>query len=218
MVTVSDDVTAVEIELVDGRLGCPGCGGRLRPWGRARARRVRESLQGTGPVVEHHPRRARCQRCRATHVLLPCGLAARRADGAAVIAAAVEAKVATGQGHRAIARRLGRPASTVRGWLRSFTASAEAIAAAFTALIARHAADAAALWPAAAGEAVRQALAVLGAWARALAGRLGVVELAWQQAAMGPCRGWLFSAPWWARATQHELALTGQVVGPPASR
>lgn len=150
-------------------------------------------------------------------MLLPAVLAARRADGAAVIAAAVEAKVVAGRGHRAIARQLGRPASTVRGWLRSFASAADQITTVFTALVARHAPDAAALWPAPANSGVRQALAVLGAWSRVLAARVGVVEVAWQLAAITACHGWLFCAPWWSRAGQHELTLTATPAGAPAS-
>jgi hypothetical protein len=63
-------------------------------------------------------------------VLLPVTCLARRADEAAVIGAALEAKAA-GAGHRAIAGQLGRPASTVRGWLRAFTAWAELVRQAF---------------------------------------------------------------------------------------
>lgn len=218
MVTVSDDVSAVEVDLAEGRIGCPDCGGQLRPWGSARARRIRESLTGTASVVAHRPRRARCRGCRATHVLLPHGLAARRADGAVVIAAAVEAKLLTGQGHRAIARGLGRPVSTVRGWLRSFAASAEVIATVFTAAVVRHAPDAAALWPAPVRGGGGQALAVLGAWARTVAVRLGVVEVAWHRAALVACQGRLFCAPWWARSSQHEPALTPAGPGAPGSR
>ncbi len=83
-----------------------------------------------------------------THVLLEAGLAARRADTAAVIASAIEAKAATGHGHRVIAALLGRAASTVRGWLRAFAASAGPITEVFTALSHRDGADAAGLWPA----------------------------------------------------------------------
>jgi hypothetical protein len=32
----------VETDLAAGVIACPGCGGRLRPWGHARARRVRD--------------------------------------------------------------------------------------------------------------------------------------------------------------------------------
>ena len=58
----------------------------------------------------------------------------RRADAVSVIGAALEAKAA-GAGHRAIAAVLGRPAATVRGWLRRFTARAEQLRAAFTRLL-----------------------------------------------------------------------------------
>ena len=68
-------------------------------------------------------------------MLLPAWCLARRADAAAVIGLALEAKAA-GAGHRAIAARLGRPASTVRGWLRAFTARAEQVRQVFTALAA----------------------------------------------------------------------------------
>ena len=46
---------------------------------------------------------------------------ARRADAGEGIGRALEAKAA-GVGHRVIAGRLGRPASTVRGWLRALAA------------------------------------------------------------------------------------------------
>ena len=41
MLTVGKDAGGVERLLVEGRLGCPGCGGRLRGWGHARPRVVR---------------------------------------------------------------------------------------------------------------------------------------------------------------------------------
>lgn len=217
MVTVGQDVLAVDADLRGGLIACPGCGGRLRPWGSARVRRIRQRLEDSGRVVVHRPRRALCGGCGATHVLLPVVLAARRADGAAVIAAAIEAKVVSGRGHRAIAQQLGRPVTTVRGWLRSFSRSAGQITTVFTALVARHAPDAAALWPApATGGGVRQALSVLSAWAQVLASRLGVVEVAWHLAAITTCHGRLFCAPWWSRTGQHELTLTSAPVGTPA--
>src|SRR6185503_16158453 len=57
----------VETDLAAGAIACPGCGGALRPWGHARARRVRDLIT----TVALRPRRARCSACRATHVLLP---------------------------------------------------------------------------------------------------------------------------------------------------
>jgi hypothetical protein len=57
-----------------------------------------------------------------------------------VIGAALEA-AAAGAGHRRIAGLLGRPASTVRGWLRRFAGRAERARAFFTVLLARTAPD-----------------------------------------------------------------------------
>lgn len=69
-----------------------------------------------------------------THVLLATSCLLRRADGVDVIGAALRAK-ATGAGHRPIAERLGRPVSTVRGWLRAFARNAEMMRSVFTALL-----------------------------------------------------------------------------------
>jgi len=67
-------------------------------------------------------------------VLLAQGWLSRRADAACVIGAALEANAA-GAGHRSIARRLGRPVSTVRGWLRRFASRSEQLRAGFTRLL-----------------------------------------------------------------------------------
>lgn len=69
-----------------------------------------------------------------THVLLAVSCLLRRADGVDVIGAALRAKAA-GAGHRPIAARLGRSASTVRGWLRVFAGDAETARSMFTALL-----------------------------------------------------------------------------------
>jgi hypothetical protein len=69
-----------------------------------------------------------------THVLLAVSCLRRRADGVEVIGAALRAK-ATGAGHRRMARWLGRPASTVRGWLRAFGRNAEVVRSALTGLL-----------------------------------------------------------------------------------
>ena len=156
--------------------------------------------------------------CGATHVLLAVSLALRRADAAAVIASAVQAKIADGWGHRRIAARIGRPASTVRGWLRAFTASAERIGHAFAAVVARDAPDAAALWPAPTVGVSARALVVLAAYAAAVSARFGVGTLAWVVTGVAATHGRLFSAPWWSGQDQHELALTPARSGPPGSR
>src|SRR5688500_17993821 len=101
MLTVETDADAVEERLRSGRLACPGCSAVLAGWGRARVRTVR----GLDGPVELVPRRSRCTGCRATHVLLPVLVLARRADVAVVIGAALATKAA-GAGHRRIAGRL----------------------------------------------------------------------------------------------------------------
>jgi hypothetical protein len=126
VVMVGTDPVEVDRRLRAGELVCP-CGGGLSPWGHARVRAV----HGVGVL---RPRRARCVRCLVTHVLLAVSCLLRRADGAAVIGAALTMKAA-GRGHRPIAARLGRPASTVRGWLRAGARNAERVRAVFTALV-----------------------------------------------------------------------------------
>lgn len=130
MLMVGTDPVEVERLLGSGGLGCPGCGGVLGPWGHARSR----SCRGADGPVWHRPRRARCGSCGRTHVLLAQVWLLRRADAACVIGAALEAR-ATGAGHRPIATALGRPVSTVRGWLRRFTAAAQDVRAFFTRLL-----------------------------------------------------------------------------------
>ena len=128
MLMVNGGLERVEVGLLAGRLGCPGCGVGLSPWGWARWRTVR-SAGGVSRRVR--PRRARCGGCGGTHVLLDDALLWRRRDEVGVIGSALVAH-AGGDGHRRIAERLGVPASTVRGWLRRFRSRAEAIAAFFT--------------------------------------------------------------------------------------
>jgi Domain of unknown function (DUF6431)/Homeodomain-like domain len=114
----------VEADLAAGRLCCPGCEAPLVRWGFARERQVR-MLDGARSI---RPRRARCEPCETTHVLLPAWAVPRRRDGAEVIGEALLCK-AQGFGHRRIAARLGRPPATVRGWLRAFARRAELVAA-----------------------------------------------------------------------------------------
>jgi Homeodomain-like domain len=164
VLTVGKDGAAVEGRLVQGRLVCPGCGQRLGPWGYARSR----VLRGQGVARRRlRPRRARCGGCGRTHVLLPVGVLVRRADAAVVIGAALVAKAA-GWGYRQIAVWLGRPASTVRGWLRRFAARAGLWRAAFTTLLCELDPDPEVLEPAggAVADAVAAILAAAGAVGR----------------------------------------------------
>jgi len=121
-------------------------------------------------VLVERPRRSSCPGCGRTHVLISAAMLARRADSAVVIGVALVAK-AGGAGHRPIAAVLGRPVSTVRGWLRRFTTRAEEWRVSFTGLL--HALD-----PLAGPIAVRpcvlaDAVEVLGLAAAAAARRFG---------------------------------------------
>lgn len=130
MLMVDTDAVVVERLLLTGQLSCPSCGGVLAPWGHARWRSSRR-VQG---AVRHRPRRACCTGCAKTHVLLSSTWLLRRADDVSVIGSALLAKAA-GAGHRSIAAALGRPESTVRGWLRRFGARAEDVRVLFTRLL-----------------------------------------------------------------------------------
>ena len=214
MLTVNQDGSSVESDLAVGRFSCPRCRAVLRPWGWARVRLVRHGIGSGQQLVVVRPRRARCSGCAGTHVLLGFGLAARRADSAEVIAAAIEAKTVTGAGHRRIAARLGRPTSTVRGWLRGFAISAAAISAVFMALAHRDGPDAASRWPAPADTAGGAALAAVSAYAAVLADRFAVAGLAWHSVGLVAAGPFFFSAGRWHRPGQHELALMpGLVLG-----
>jgi hypothetical protein len=105
----------------------------VAPWGHAALRFVRESSEAVRRI---RPRRAICSReggCGRTHVLLPRQCLGRRVDVAVVIWAALAA-YAQGWGWRRIAAAVGRPASTVRGWLSRFAAHAEPIRVGFARL------------------------------------------------------------------------------------
>jgi hypothetical protein len=167
VLTVGKDVSEVERRLSGGLLACPGCGGRLARWGHARAR----VLRGDGGSLRRcRPRRAVCSGCGRTHVLLPVDCLVRRADVAAVIGAGL-ALAAQGWGHRRIAARLGRPAATVRGWLRRFRERAEPLRTTFIALLVGL--DPLAVLPDLAGTALGDAVAAIVAAAVVVVARWG---------------------------------------------
>ena len=118
MLTVGPDPVVVEQMLVDGLLACPDCGGVLSGWGRTRPR----SLRWASGVEERlRLRRAICPLgggggCGRSHVLLPALLLERRLDEVEVIWSAVRVR-ADGVGWRRLVAMVGRPASTVRGWV-----------------------------------------------------------------------------------------------------
>jgi hypothetical protein len=101
-------------------------------------------------------------------VLLPVSVLERRADATSVIGDAL-ALAAAGLGHRRIAERLGRPAATVRGWLRRFALRAGALRSAFTVLLCELDPDP--LMPAPAGSPLADAVAAVVAAAAAVARR-----------------------------------------------
>jgi hypothetical protein len=129
--TVRGSLESVEARLRSGLLVC-SCGGTLRPWGRARRRRV-ATFAG---LVEVRPRRGICRDgCGRSHVLLPSFLLSRRRYAAAVIFAALALRAA-GLKVTAVAARLrlpvpGRPGqcwcvpvSTASSWLARFASRA----------------------------------------------------------------------------------------------
>lgn len=128
MLSVSPDPVVVERMLVGGQLRCPDCGGVLSRWGHAAARFVRLAA---GVVERIRPRRAICPAtntagCGRSHVLLPRFLLGRRLDEVEVIWSALRRR-ADGSGWRSTVAAVGRPASTVRGWLERAARLADAI-------------------------------------------------------------------------------------------
>ena len=197
MLTVNGDRGVVERQLAGGELACPSCGGVLGGWGQARLRRVR--VLG-GPDAELVPRRSRCRECGASHVLLPAWCLSRRADAGEVIGVALEG-AAAGGGHRKIAGLLGRPASTVRGWLRRFAGRAEAVRVFFTVLLAGTSPDP--VMPAGAAGLVAAAVSAIAGAAGAVAVRWpGVGEVPVWAAASAASGGRLL-APGWPAAGRN---------------
>lgn len=183
MLTVGNDEAEVERRLCGGAVACPECGAPLRGWGHARVRVIR--LAG-GSRRWLRPRRAICGGCGRTQVLLVAWALARRADGVSVIGEAL-AGAAAGLGHRRIAAGLGRPESTVRGWLRRFAGRAEALRSAFTVLACALGPDP--LLPGPSGSALADAVAAIGA-AAAAAARWGGAAFAvspWELASAVTC-------------------------------
>jgi hypothetical protein len=192
--TVGLDRAAVESALGTGQLRCPviGCGDRLGSWGWARERVVR----GVGRL---RPRRTRCRGCRRTQVLLPASVLLRRADAVTVIGAALLAK-AGGAGHRRVAALVGRPSSTVRGWLRRMASVAPGALAVLAAAAAELGTEF--VPPSPASGPVAAVVEMVGAVARAVARRLG-----------GSCSPWRLAS---VISGGRLLAPDGPVLGPVA--
>jgi hypothetical protein len=168
MITVVDP-DAARAALAAGELACPqpDCGGRLRPWSKARSRRVRGS---DGIEVRLRPDRAKCRSCRRSHVLLPTQYLPRRGYDMHVIGAAL-LEAAEGAGYRRVAAAVGVPAGTVRGWLTSVRTRSAPLAAGVIEVIRGAGQD---VYPQGrppvwAGQALPEAVAALGNAARAFA-------------------------------------------------
>jgi transposase-like protein len=104
------------------RFACPRCGGPTVRWHGYR-RHLRDERDRLIWIA-----RLRCTRCGVTQALLPSFTLPRRWDGVADVGRAAEL-AAAGLGHRPIAAALGRPETTVRGWLRRLRSSALPLAA-----------------------------------------------------------------------------------------
>ena len=194
MLTVSADPVVVDLQLAAGLLSCP-CSGVLAPWGHAVARPVRVGDRR----LRLRPRRGRCRACRATHVLLPSVLLARRACAAAVVGG-VLAAVAAGKAVRAAAREADLPRGTVRGWVQRARGRAELLRGHFTAWAAWLGAPVEALDPT--GSALGDAVAAAGMAADAAGGRLSTTGV-WEFASAATAGRLLwcntsspFPAPW----------------------
>lgn len=189
MVTVGADVVGVERRLIGGDLICPGCSGVLTGWGHARPR----VLRGMDGPVRLRPRRSRCTGCGATHVLLPVVALLRRADTAEVIGAALAAK-ARGAGFGRVAAGVGRPAETVRGWLRRFAGRLEPVRWVFTRVL--RALDADPVMPGPQRSGWADAIAAIWAVAGAAAARFTLGAVTWPQVAVAVSAGRLLSPGW----------------------
>jgi hypothetical protein len=165
---VEPDAARVEARLAAGEYVCVGCGvGRLRPWGFARRRALRDRVRR----VSLRPRRSRCGSCLVTHVLLPTLVLLRRRDLAEVIGEALHARFVEGTSRARLAEAAGVHPDTVRGWLRRFTARAAEIRALFTTW--GHHLDAGLGAIGARGSPEADALEAIGVAAAAAARRLG---------------------------------------------
>lgn len=117
MIVTRSPTTRVDAAIASGELRCPRCSSRLRPWGYARRRYIRDRLR----FERIRPRRTRCAGCGRTHVIVPDRTLLRRLDRVEVIGAALTASY-RGLGYRRISGWLAVPLTTVRDWIRRFAA------------------------------------------------------------------------------------------------
>jgi hypothetical protein len=122
-----------------------------------------------------------CSACRRSQVLLPASVLLRRAVVVTVVGAGLLAK-AGGLGHRRVAAEVGRPASTVRGWLRRAGRVADQVLAVLAAVAAELGVEF--VPPAPADQSVASVVEAVGGLARAVGRRLGGSCSPWRLAAV----------------------------------
>lgn len=138
------------------RPDCPSCRLEMKFWS-GYQRQIREDGRCRSMWVP----RVRCDRCRATHALLPAFVLVGRLDVVETVGGVLEAVVEGPGGVRPAAANVQVPHTTARGWLRRFGSLAPELAVAFAALAADLGGAVMAPFPAA----PRAALAAIGgAW------------------------------------------------------
>jgi len=214
VLTVSADRVLVESRLVAGGFCCPvaGCGGVLRGHGWGRRRQV---CMGTGSRLSDRvwvrPRRARCGSCKVSQVLLDERCLSRRMDGLEVIGVAVLAR-AGGESLNRVACLVGRPLSTVRGWLASAVVACVGAPVLFGVVGERFGVDPGGVRPVAAHGATG-----FVQWCCWLVAGLGGDPVRWLVGAAMVCGGRVLQASWWQHKQYlflHGFALPGTSVGP----
>ncbi|MFJ2478557.1 helix-turn-helix domain-containing protein [Streptomyces sp. NPDC087659] len=103
---------------------------------------------------------------------------------------------AAGDGHRRIADRLGRPQSTVRGWLRRFAGRAKSVAGFFTSHLVALADDPSVVLPVPAASVFADAVAAVVAVSMAVRGRFPMVTAPIWRVASAVSRGMLLAPSW----------------------
>ncbi|MCF1510462.1 hypothetical protein [Streptomyces glomeratus] len=108
----------------------------------------------------------------------------------------VDELLGLGWGSRRIAERLGRPVTTVRGWLRCWSRRVGRTAAVFTAWMVALADDPAQVLPAPAGSAVADAVCAVTGFAFAARARSGMLRVPTWLLVSAACHGRLLAPGW----------------------
>ncbi|MDP9386344.1 MAG: DUF6431 domain-containing protein, partial [Actinomycetota bacterium] len=125
-----DEYVAAGRAVAVPRPDCPTCSAAMVFWSG-----YERSVRHAGPARKLWFRRARCRRCQASHALVPSFCLVGRLDAVDVIGLAVTAVVGEGHGVRPVAAATDVPHTTARDWVRRFCRRAEAVVAAFAALV-----------------------------------------------------------------------------------